>query len=218
MFVGHLAVGFAGKRFAPKTSLGTQLIAAQLPDVLWSIFLILGIEHARIVPGITAASPLELYDYPISHSLLMDFVWACLFAGAYFLVRRYRQGAWVVLVAVLSHWALDWLSHRPDLPLAAGSAERYGLGVWNSIPLTFAVEGGLWIAGIAIYLRATRANDRAGSFGFWPVVVLLTGIWIESISGPLPTSIKAVAFSNLGLVAVFAWGYWIDGHRPVRTE
>ena len=81
MFVGHLAVGFAGKRFAPRTSLGTLLIAAQLPDILWSIFLIAGIEHARIVPGITAASPLDLYDFPISHSLLLDFVWACAFAA-----------------------------------------------------------------------------------------------------------------------------------------
>src|SRR5271169_3132027 len=183
MFVGHLAVGFAGKRFAPKTSLGTLLIAAQLPDVLGPVFLITGLEHARIVPGVTAASPLELYDYPISHSLLIDFVWACLFAGAYYSVRRYWRGAWVLLLAFLSHWALDWLSHRPDLPLAPGSAGRYGMDVWSSVPLTFAVEGGLWIAGIVIYLRATGAKDRTGSFGFWPVVALLTGIWIESISG-----------------------------------
>jgi len=153
-----------------------------------------------------------------SHSLLMDLVWACLFAGAYYAVRRYWRGAWVLLPAVLSHWALDWLSHRPDLPLAPGSAGRYGMDVWSSVPLTFAVDGGLWIAGIAIYLRTTGAKDRTGSFGFWPVVALLTGIWIESISGPLPTRINAVAFGNLGLVAVFAWGYWIDGHRSVRTE
>ena len=143
MFVGHLAVGFAGKRFAPRTSLGTLLIAAQLPDILWSIFLIAGIEHARIVPGITAASPLDLYDFPISHSLLLDFVWACAFAACCIsLVKRYARGAWVLLLAVLSHWVLDFISHRPDMPLAPSLPGRYGLGVWNSVSLTFAVEGG----------------------------------------------------------------------------
>ena len=129
MFVGHLAIGFAAKRFAPKTSLGTLLIAAQLPDVLWSVFLITRMEQARIVPGITRASPLDLYDFPISHSLLMDFVWAGLFAGTYFVLRQYLQGACVLMLAVLSHWVLDWLSHRPDMPLAPGMQSKYGLGI-----------------------------------------------------------------------------------------
>ena len=216
MFVGHLAVGFAGKRFAPKTSLGTLLIAAQLPDILWSIFLITGVEHARIVPGITAASPLDLYDFPVSHSLLLDFIWAFAFAGLYFLVKRYARGAWVLLLAVLSHWVLDFVSHRPDMPLAPGLPWKHGLGVWNSVPLTFAVEGGLWLLGIAVYLRATMSSDRLGTYAFWPVIAVLTAIWIGSIVGNPPPDVRAVALGNLLTGAVFAWAYWIDRHRPTR--
>ena len=218
MFVGHLAVGFAAKRLAPKTSLGTLLIAAQFPDVLWSVFLITGVEHARIVAGITAASPLELYDFPISHSLVLDFVWAALFAGSYYLVRGYARGAWVVLAAVLSHWFLDFVSHRPDMPIAPGLPGRYGLGVWNSVPLTLVAEGGIWAMGLAIYLRSTRANDRLGNNVFWPVIVLLTGIWIGSVVGSPPPSVLAVAFSNVALLPVFAWAFWLDRHRPIRPE
>jgi len=214
MFVGHLAVGLAGKRFATRTSLGTLFVAAQLPDVLWSLLLLTGVEHARIVPGITAASPLDLYDFPISHSLLMDVVWGALFALGNWLVRRYTRGACVLGLAVVSHWVLDWLSHRPDMPLAPRLMGRYGAGVWNSIPLTLVVEGGIWLLGLVIYLRATKPRDRLGSYGFWPAIVLLTGIWIASVGGPPPPNIRVVALGNIASLAVFAWAYWIDTHRP----
>jgi hypothetical protein len=217
MFVGHLAVGFAGKRLAPKTSLGTLLLATQLADILWPVFILTGIEHARIVPGITAASPLDLYDFPFSHSLVMDVKWAALFGAAYYAVRRYWRGAWVLMLAVFSHWVLDWVSHRPDMPLAPAASGRYGLGLWNSIPLTFVVEGGMWVVGILIYLRTTRAKDRLGSFGFWPMIVLLTGIWVGSIFGPPPPDARAAAISALAMVVIFGWGYWIDRRRAVRV-
>ena len=218
MFVGHLAVGFAGKRLAPKTSLGTLLFASQLADIVWPLLILGGVEHVRITPGITASSPLDLYDFPLSHSLLMDVVWAGLFAGLYFVVRRYARGAWVLLGAVLSHWVLDWLSHRPDMPLAPGTAARYGAGVWNSIPLTLAVEGGMWIAGVAIYVRATSARDRVGTAAFWPMIVLLRGLWLGSIFGPPPPNARAAAISALSMLLIFAWGYWIDRHRPAAVS
>jgi hypothetical protein len=217
MFVGHLAVGFAGKRLAPKTSLGTLLLASQLADVVWPLLILAGVEHARITPGITTASPLDLYDFPFSHSLLMDVVWAGLFAGAYYMARRYSRGAWVLFATVVSHWVLDWLSHRPDMQLAPGASARYGVGLWNSIPLTLAVEGGMWIAGLAIYVRSTKAVDRVGTSGFWPMIVLLTAIWLGSIFGPPPPDAHAAALSALAMVVIFAWAYWIDTHRQTTA-
>ena len=215
MFVGHLAVGFAGKKFAPNTSLGSLLLASQVADIIWPVLVLAGIEHVRIVPGITAASPLDLYDFPISHSLLLDVVWAGVFAGLYYGVRRYVRGAWVLFAAVISHWVLDWLSHRPDMPLAPGLTGRFGAGVWNSVPLTLLVEGGLWVIGVGIYVRATRANDRIGSIAFWPMVVVLTGIWLASVFGPPPPDARTAAISALAMMVIFAWGWWIDNHRPV---
>lgn len=219
MFVGHLAVGLAGKRFAPETSLGTLLFAALLPDLLWVVFLFSGIEHARIEPGITAANALDLWDYPLSHSLLTGALWAALFAGIYYAWRRTPRGAWVIFAAVLSHWLLDFLSHRPDMPLAPGVHRYFGLGLWNSIPATYLVEGLLWLLGIVVYARSTRATGRAGLYVFWAMIALLTALWVPSVGGPPPPDVRAIAFVNMALsIVLFAWAYWIDRVRPVPGQ
>src|SRR4051812_34423927 len=121
MHVGHFAVGLVAKRAEPKLSLGTLVLAAMLSDFLWAIFLFAGIEHVRFRPGRGAANYADAYDIALSHSLLMDVVWGALFAGAYFLRRRYPRGALVLFVAVVSHWVLDVVAHRPDMSLAPGT-------------------------------------------------------------------------------------------------
>ncbi len=115
MFIGHFAVGFAAKRVAPRVSLGTLVLSVQLLDLIWPIFLILGIEHVRIDPGNTAFTPLDFYDYPISHSLVTAIGWGALVGIVYFVLRRYALGAWVLAAGVVSHWVLDVISHRADM-------------------------------------------------------------------------------------------------------
>lgn len=218
MFVGHLAVGLAAKRFAPKTSLGTLLIAAQFADILWPVLILAGVEHARIAPGITPAAGFDFYDYPISHSLLMDVLWAAILAGIYYAARRYRPGAIAIFIGVISHWILDFISHRPDMPLAPGSHALYGLGLWYSIPATCLVESLIFATGLVLYLKATRARDRIGVYGFWPMVVLLLALWITSIFGPPPPSMLAVGVAGIiGALLATAWAYWIDKHRTSAT-
>ena len=136
MFIGHIGAAFAAKRFAPKTSLGTLVFATGFLDLIWPIFLLLGLEHVRIAPGITRVTPFDFYDYPISHSLLAVVGWSLAVGLAYFALHRYRAGAWMVGLGVLSHWFLDWIVHRPDLPLWPGGTGHYGLGLWNSVPAT----------------------------------------------------------------------------------
>ncbi|HSE67523.1 MAG TPA: hypothetical protein VLB12_11080, partial [Gemmatimonadales bacterium] len=119
MFVGHYGVSFAAKRFAPTVSLATLFIAVQLLDVGWSLFVLLGIEKVRIVPGITATNPLDLYYMPYTHSLVAAVGWSVV---AFLIYRFLASGsttgsAVVVAAAVFSHWVLDFLVHRPDLPL-----------------------------------------------------------------------------------------------------
>ena len=142
MFIGHVAVGLASKRLAPGTSLGLLVAAPLAVDLLWPVFVLAGWEQVRVAPGDTAVTPLEFISYPWSHSLLMAVVWSVLAASAYWLWRRYRAGALVLGAGVLSHWVLDAISHRPDLPLYPGSSIKIGLGLWNSVPATIAVEGG----------------------------------------------------------------------------
>jgi hypothetical protein len=218
MFVGHFAAGLIAKRAAPAASLGTMILAATFADALFCLFLLAGIEHVAIQPGITAVNALDLYDIPFSHSLLMDVVWAAAFAAICFWRRKDRRGAWVAAAALLSHWLLDFVSHRPDMPLAPGSARVFGLGLWQSALATFVVEGLLWAAAIVLYARATKATNRAGVFGFWGMIVLLSALWIVSLGGAPPPSLLAVGIVNAVLGAVvLAWAYWINSVRPART-
>lgn len=160
MGIGHFAVGLASKAAAPNASLGALLGAAMLPDLIWPLMLLAGWERVRIAPGDTAFSPLSFDHYPWSHSLLMALVWAVLAAIAYGLFARYATGAVFVGIGVISHWVLDWVSHRPDLPLWPGASPVVGLSLWNSVPATVVVETAMFVSSLWVYLRVTRARDR----------------------------------------------------------
>ena len=221
MLVGHVAVGFLGKRMAPSLSLGTAVTAALAADLLWGVFLIAGIENFEILQrGATLMKSDVATHIAYSHSLAMDAVWAALFAGVYFLLRRDWRGTWVLFGAVLSHWLLDFASHRPDMPLAPGSDRVFGLGLWTSIPATLLVEGGLWLAAVLVYLRATHAKNRVTPYALWIGFGLITLAWYNNIAGPPP----AVASPAAGLASlvffalVVAWAYGINRLRPLRLS
>lgn len=213
MFIGHFAAGFAAKSVAPRVSLGTLFLAAQFLDLLWPTLLLLGIEQVLIAPGDTAVTPLRFSHYPVSHSLLAVAGWAFLVGGAHFAGRRSLRAALVLGGLVLSHWCLDALVHRPDLPLVPGGEARVGLGLWESLPLTLAVEGGLFALAIAWYLRTTVAVDAAGRWGLMGLVALLAGIYAGNLFGPPPPSVEAIAWVGQAQWLLVAWGFWLDRHR-----
>jgi len=220
MFLGHFGVGFGAKAAAPKTSLGTLFLAAQFTDLLWPTMLLAGLETVEIAPGITRVTPLRFTDYPITHSLIAVLGWAALFAGAYFLLKRYPKGAWVCGLAVISHWVLDALTHRPDLPLVPGGAARIGLGLWNSLPATLVVELAIFALGVGLYLRTTRAADRVGSIALWALVGFLLVIYFANVFGAPPPSVTALAWVGQAQWLLVIWAYWIDRHRRAdeRTD
>ena len=213
MFIGHFAVGFAAKPLAPRTSLGTLLGAALLLDGLWPVFVLLGLEAVRIDPGNTRVTPLDFIRYPWSHSLAMAVVWAAALGFLYDRGRRHPPGAWVLGLAVVSHWVLDWVSHRPDLPLYPGGAARVGLGLWNSLAGTLAVEGGLFALGVWIYGRGTRPLDRRGARGLRALVAVLLVLYGASLFGPPPPSVTAIVWGDLAAWLLVAWAHAIDRHR-----
>ncbi len=217
MFLGHFGVGFGAKAAAPKTSLGTLFLAAQFVDLLWPTFLLVGLETVEIAPGITTVTPLDFTNYPITHSLVAALLWASLFAAAYYLLRRYPKGAWICGAAVLSHWLLDLLTHRPDLPLAPGTEARAGLGLWNSLPATLVVEFAIFAIGVWLYLRSTRALDRRGSVALWSLVGFLLFIYFSNIFGPPPPSTAAIAWLGQTQWLLVIWAFWIDRHRAADT-
>ena len=213
MFLGHYGLAFAAKRAAPRTSLGALAFAAQFCDELWPILLLLGVEQVRIVPGLMAASPLDFTYYPFSHSLLMAIVWGALVGGICYLLKRYGRGAWVLAILVVSHWFLDLVVHRPDLPLLPGAnSPKVGWGLWNSIAATYAIELAIYAVGIVIYLRATRALDKIGSWGLWAYIIVLALIYVSSNGSPPPNE-RALAWTALGLWLFVPWAWWVDRHR-----
>jgi membrane-bound metal-dependent hydrolase YbcI (DUF457 family) len=213
MFIGHFAVGLGLKRMAPRASLGALIAAANGADILWVIFLLFGWEHARIVPGITKWTPLDLYDYPWSHSLLALIVWASALALVYRAWREHKAGAAAIWIGVVSHWVLDWMTHRPDMPLYPGGP-KFGLGLWNFIPWTFVVELAMFFAGVWIYARATRAHDRIGRSGFWGYVVFLLFAYVGDHFGGPPESMREIAWAGLvAVVVLLLWAWWFDMHR-----
>ena len=213
MFIGHFGVALAAKKIAPRTSLGTMVLAAQFVDLIWPVFLLLGFERVLVAPGTTAVTPLDFLKYPLSHSLLADVGWAFLFAGLYKLVRHDSAGAVCLWFVLMSHWLLDALSHQPDLPLYPGSSIYVGLGLWNSVFWTVMVEGLIFLIGARLYARATHARDRIGKFAFRSFVSFLLLIYVVNVFGPPPPSEKAVAWGSFSLWLFVLWAYWLDRHR-----
>jgi len=213
MFIGHFAVGFAAKQAAPKTSLGTLFLAAQFLDLLWPVLLIAGIEHVRIDPGNTPVTPLDFYDYPISHSLAAVVGWAALFGLVYYGLRRSLRGSLIVALCVASHWLLDALTHRPDLPLFPGGRILVGLGLWRSVALTVAVEAAMFVLGAWFYIRVTIPRDRLGTYLLAALLGFLGIVYAGSIFGPPPPSVGALQWVSLAGWLFVPWGYWIDRHR-----
>jgi len=212
MFLGHFALGFAAKRSAPRVNLATLFAAAQLPDLMWPVLVGLGVEHVAIAPGNTAFTPLEFVSYPWSHSLVLVAVWGVVFAAVYRLRTGNTSAALLLVALAVSHWLLDFLTHRPDLPILPGG-ERYGLGLWNSVPLTLIIELVLFAAGVWLYAQSTRPRNR---FGQWALVSLVGVMLLAYIGNVLsaPPSIEAIWTGALvGFLLLLAWGAWADRHR-----
>lgn len=212
MFVGHLAAALSVKKLEPRVPLGAAVAASFGIDLLWPVFLLVGIETVRVSPGDTAFTQLAFESYPWSHSLLTVLGWSVLAA----ILGRVVSSSWRVGVIlgglVLSHWGLDFLTHRPDLPLWP-SGPLVGLGLWQSVPGTIVLEGGFLVLGLFLYLRATSAEDRTGVAALVGLVGLTGLIWISQPWVPPPPSAQQVAWFGLASFLLPPWAHWIERHR-----
>lgn len=218
MFIGHFGTGLAAKKLDSKISLGTLFLAAQFIDLLWPIFLLLGIEKVKIEQGNTSFTPLNFISYPYTHSLFGVLIWALLLGVIYFLFSKNIKSALLLAALVVSHWILDLFTHRPDLQLLPWNDFKMGFGLWNSVALTIIVEGLIFILGAYLYLSATKATNKKGSFGLWGLLIFLSLIYVMNIIGPPPTETKAIAVVGLFQWLLVGWAYWIDKNRTPRTK
>jgi len=215
VFIGHAAVALAAKPLAPRTSLGLLLAAAFWVDMVWPVFLLFCIERVGIAPGNTAFTPLDFAHYPWTHSLAAAIAWSVLFGLVF--IRNGRREAAILGLLVFSHWVLDAISHRPDLPLWPGSSTMIGFGLWNSVPATLVVECAMFAAGVWIYARSAPSRDRIGTWAFWGLIGFLVIAYLGNAFGPPPPSVQAIAIAGLaGFLLFTAWAWWIDRHRGAR--
>jgi hypothetical protein len=219
MFLGHVALGMAAKRPIPRVSLAILILAAQFADVVWPLLVALGVEQVAIEPGNTRITPLNFISYPYSHSLITLALWAIAF-GCIFGLSRGRRAIMILGALVVSHWVLDVITHRPDMPIVPQSGFRLGLGLWNSIPGTMLVEFGMYGIGLWIYLTSTRPLDSVGRWGFAALAAFLPVVYLANVFGPPPPSVTALwiaAFAGAMVLTVWAW--WADRHRtPIRRD
>ncbi len=177
----------------------------------------LGWEKASFAVTSSPFLSIQLEQIPISHSLLTLIGWSILFAALYRWRTGYARGAVVVALLVLSHWLLDFVTHRPDMPLWPGGP-KLGLELWASVPGTLIVEGLLFVAGVALYAGATRARDAVGRFGLWGLVLLLVVLYVASLSGSPPPPGKVFALVGLAVALVLVgFGAWVDRHRELKA-
>jgi hypothetical protein len=217
VFIGHFALGFAAKRAAPRQSLATLFAAAQVADLLWPVLVFAGVEQVRIDPGNTAMTPLDFVSYPYSHSLATLLVWAVLFAFV-FTREPSRATPWVLMGLVVSHWLLDFVTHRPDMPLYPGGPKA-GLGLWHSVAATVAVETAMFAAGLWMYLRATRSRDAIGRWATAALVFVLLASYAGNIFGGPPPSVNAIVIVGvIGGAILLVLSAWADAHREASHD
>lgn len=207
MFIGHYALAFGAKKIDKLPSLAIMFVAVQFLDLLWPILVIAGIETFEIEPGNTALTPLNFTSYPYSHSLLMSVVWALIFACLYYAFTKNKKGSVLLGSLVLSHWILDFITHKPDLQLSPFSDIKVGLGLWNSPVIEVVLETGLFLFGGYLYLKTIKPERK---IAFWSLIGFFLLIHFMNILGPPPPSINAVAWSANLMWLFVIWAWWIE--------
>lgn len=204
MFVGHYGPSFLGKAIQKSIPLWQLFLAVQLLDVIWSVFVLLGIEKVRIVPGITASNPLDLYYMPYTHGLDTALFWSILAALSFRVLRQADWHASVVIgAAVFSHWLLDLIVHRPDLPLY-DDTRKVGLGLWNFPIVAFALESAFLFGGMYVYMKQAGRAARSSAPAFLIFGMAMLAIQAFVFFGPPPSSDRAPAVTALIAYAAFA--------------
>ncbi|MCB1201740.1 MAG: metal-dependent hydrolase [Leptospiraceae bacterium] len=209
MFIGHFAAGLALKKAEPKLSLGWLFISVQLLDLIWPVLTLAGFEKFAIAPGITQFTPLDFQHYPYSHSLVASIGWGALLAILFYFFNKNSRAAGVLFLGVTSHWVLDYITHRPDMPVLL-SGPKVGLGLWNSFAGTMIVETGMFIIGIWCYLSVIRFSSKAAKISFWVLMTFLFVINIGNAFGPVPPSESAVSYSALMMWLIVIWAFFVD--------
>lgn len=209
MFIGHYGLALASKNADRSVKLGTSILAAQFLDLIWPVLVLAGVERFSIEPGNTKLTPLNFESYPYTHSLLGSVILALLFGIISFLITKSIRRSIIYSLLVVSHWFLDFLTHRPDLQLTFDTNNKVGLGLWNHPVAAIISEVLIYCMGVYLFLKNTALNKK-GRILFGIMISLLAIFHIMNLLSPPPPSVNAVAYSALLLWLFVFLGYWVD--------
>jgi hypothetical protein len=221
VFIGHYGVALAAKRYEKRLPLGVLFIAVQALDIMFTLFVLSGVEKMRIVPGFTEYNPYDLYFMPYTHSPVGSIGWSIFGGLLFWLISRKKTDyagrmALIIGIAVFSHFLLDLPVHTPDMPvLIDESSMKLGLGLWHYRSLSLIAEAACLLVGVWIYLNGTMPIARSGRVMTSAFVCLLAVLLVSTPFMPIPTS--AYAFAIQALLAYFLLALlaeWMDRFRP----
>jgi hypothetical protein len=180
MFIGHYGPAFMAKAAVRSIPLWVLFIAAQWVDFLWAGLVIAGVEKVRIIENFFGLSPLDLYFMPFSHGLPSAILLSLVIGGIVAAFMRAHRAAIVLAVAAtaFSHWLLDLIVHRPDLPLWLDDM-KVGFGLWQFPFVSVPTEIALMLLGVWIYDRAAPSPTRAGTIALWAFGFAMAGLQVQ---------------------------------------
>ncbi len=214
MFIGHFALGLLAKKNEKLPSLAMMFVAVQLLDLIWPVLVLFGIESLSIDPGNTKLTHLDFEYYPYSHSLLAAFFWSALLGIGYFLFTKNKKGSIILGGLVMSHWILDFITHRPDLPLSPFGETKVGLGLWNYPIMEIILELAIFGVGAILYFKSANFKRKVP---FWILIVFLLVVHLMNLFGPPPPDTMAVAWSANLMWIIIIWAWWIEKKRPTSS-
>jgi membrane-bound metal-dependent hydrolase YbcI (DUF457 family) len=207
MFIGHFAIGLLAKKNERLPSLAMLFVAVQLLDLIWPVLVLLGVETLSVDPGNTKLTHLDFEFYPYSHSLLMTVFWGLLLGLIYYLFTKNRKGSYILGALVLSHWILDLITHRPDLPISPFTDLKVGLGLWNYPVIEIIFELLLFGAGAILYFKYAKPRRK---ISYWILIGFLLIIHLMNLFGPPPPDVMTVAWSANLMWLIVLWAWWIE--------
>jgi len=218
LFAGHVGVALVIGRVERRVNVGLFVTAALLLDfVLW-LFILLGWESVNM-PDDFSTTHQPHFVFPYSHGLLAAAGWSLL-AGAlalplysYLKEARWRTAA-LVAAAVFSHWLLDALVHRPEMPLTTSTSPTVGLALWNNMPVALAVEAVLVALGLCLFLpHSGLARQKSIALGVLILIVLMFTVIGMTVAPPPPSTSAMAGSSCVTLVVLCGLIAWL-GQLP----
>ena len=185
MIAGHFGFAAIVKSRETKVPLWSLMLATAWLDIVFIPLFVMKIETLKPIPGVSGSYGGNIIYADYTHSLLGALVFSAIFA--LFFVPRWGKRCAIVLGFVsFSHWLLDLVVHRRDMPLLPGNLghlPRLGFGLWQFKTTSVLAELLLIILGAWCYWRAasdvtTTAHRGRGRAMVAAVLILLCGVTV----------------------------------------